>query len=203
MGIIKTAMIAGVSIYAVNKITKTAENRRTNPAPVAAQDDNTRQQYLDAPPCYYPDPYQQGQAKQQQHYQPQEKVLPMEFTERRGSHQQQQSQRQVLVTDNNAHAPLPSGYNNQGQYNYELDRRAAPAPASMYAGSAQPSDYQNWRQQRQQGFVEPDEVSNSHSDAPSRGGNAAGTGLFNTLAQQAMNIKDGKGKDLVGKFLSR
>ncbi|KIW33500.1 uncharacterized protein PV07_00346 [Cladophialophora immunda] len=212
MGLIKTAMIAGVGIYAVNKITKSAENRRTNPAPAAAaQDSASRQRYFDAPPCYYSDPYQAGQTQQQrQQYQPQEKVLPLEFTERRGQHQekqqlqhQQQGQAQVLLTNNSAYSPLPHGYNHQAAYGYDSDLRTAPEPADMYAGSAPPSHYDDWRQRRPHGFVEPDEVSNSTFDGRSRRGNTRGTGLFDTLAQQVENIRDGKGKDLVGKLLSR
>ncbi|OAP62847.1 hypothetical protein AYL99_02074 [Fonsecaea erecta] len=203
MGLIKTAIIAGAGIYAVNKITKSAEHRRPNPAACAAPDSTSRQQqYFDAPPCYYPGHYQAGPVP--------EKVMPMEFTERRGSpqerqHQQlQQGQAQVLLANNSATSPLPCGYYNnnhqQTAYDYGSDLKTAPELANTYAGSAPPSQYDNWRQQRrQQGFVEPDEVSNATFDAPS----GRRTGLFDTLAQQAGNLRDGKGKDLFGKLLSR
>ncbi|KIY04002.1 uncharacterized protein Z520_00694 [Fonsecaea multimorphosa CBS 102226] len=206
MGLIKTTIIAGTGIYAVNKITKAAENRRTTPAPVAAvQDSNySRQQQVDAPPSYYPVPYQQAGPSQ-------EKVVPMEFqyTERRGpqqdlqQQQKQQGHAQVLSANNSAYAPLPYGYDNhQPAYEY------APEHADMYAaGSAPLPQYDSWRQRRhQQGFVEPDEVSNSTTfdGQPSRRGNTGRTtGLLDTLAQQAENLRDGKGKDIVGKLLSR
>ncbi|KIW86244.1 hypothetical protein Z517_01639 [Fonsecaea pedrosoi CBS 271.37] len=223
MGMIKTAIIAGVGIYAVKKMSKSNQNPRTNPAPGPTQDRDFHQQYFDEPPYYSPgDPYQDEKRAyhQQQHPPPQENVVPLEFTEPRGGRRRQQQQEdrhpQVLTTSNSAYSPLPHGYNHQDHYGHvhgydTTAQNASESTSNLYAypDNASPPHYDNRRQRRQQqqqqhhGFVEPDEVSDPTFDAPRRGENGKRTGFLDTLAHQAMSIKDGKGKDLVGKLLAR
>ncbi|OAG37308.1 hypothetical protein AYO21_08493 [Fonsecaea monophora] len=222
MGLIKTAIIAGVGIYAVKKMSKSNENRRTNPAPGPTQDRGFHQQYFDEPPYYSPGgPYQDDKRAyhQQQHPPPQENFVPLEFTEPRGGRRRQQQQQEdrhpkVLTTSNSAYSPLPHGYNHQDHdghvYGYDATaQNASESTSNLYAypNNAPPPHYDNGRQRRQQqqhhGFVEPDEVSDPTFDAPRRGENGKRTGFLDTLAHQAMSIKDGRGKDLVGKLLAR
>jgi len=201
MGIIKTAMMAGAGMYAVNKLAQTAQNRRPSPQPQSQQqymdNGNPQQQYYNTP-------------SQTQNGQQQQRVVPMEFSDRRGPQQSNQNQPQYLLT-NDANSRVPTyGYNAEGGYYFELDPPSSSAPPAMaYAnnrGSPPPPQYENFRGQGQQGFVEPDEVSDSGYGGPSnfRGGNGSGGGsaaLLNTLMQHAGDLKDGKGKDFVGKFL--
>lgn len=196
MGIIKTAMMTGAGLYAVNKIAKAAETRRTSPPPATQGYDNSRQQYLDnGAPQYYPG-QGQGQGGQQKN------VTPREFVDRSGPAGQAQQQRQpCLLTDENASSPLTYGYNVEKDSYYEIDARAAPAHA--YAGGA-PPQYQTWQPQQQQrrGFVEPDEA--DYDQSSTRGGNLGGNGLFSALAPLAQQaLSGGKGKDFMDKFMSK
>jgi len=105
---------------------------------------------------------------------------------------------------NNASESLPYGYNPGDEWG------SAPPPQyhNTYPNPNNGSMYARQQQQQRGGFVEQDEVL-TESDFPSQGrrgsGNGSGgAGFLNTLAQQAMSMdKSGKGKDLVGKFMSK
>jgi len=155
MGLIKTAMIAGAGIYAVNKVTKAS----------AANKQSSQSQYPYQPQPQYTDNYNPYNGQQQQQQQSQ-KAVPMEFVDRRGSPSQQgqQPQQYLLTNDSSAHVPV-YGYNAEGGYYFEIDPRNANAtapPAMAYAsgatrGSPPPPHYNAQRQQG--GFVEADELS--------------------------------------------
>jgi hypothetical protein len=217
MGLIKTAMLAGAGMYAVNKFTKSQRNGPSQQDP----NYNTRnsQQYLDngvpQQQYYYTQSKQDGQQQQQQ----QQGVLPMEFTDRRSQKQPQQqregAQPQFLVT-NDSNAPLPSyAYDPEGGYYHETEPRfvsAAPATqmrdAKMARGSP-PQQYPSYGQHQSQGFVEADDIVSESGFGGARnrrsgsgGGSGSGSAaLLDTLMQNMGGLKDGKGKDLMNKFL--
>jgi hypothetical protein len=213
MGLIKTAMLAGAGMYAVNKFTKSQRNGPSQQDP----NYNTRnsQQYIDngvpQQQYYYTQSKQDGHQRQQQ-----QGVLPMEFTDRRSQKQPQQqregAQPQYLVT-NNSNAPVPSyAYDPEGGYYHETDPRlvSAPAPqmgdAKMARGSP-PPQYHSYGQHQSQGFVEPDDIVSESGFGGARNrrsGSGSGSGsaaLLDTLMQNMGGLKDGKGKDLMNKFL--
>jgi len=215
MGIIKTAMLSGAGIYAVNRLAKTAEHRRETPSPSRNQDRESRPQYLDAPDSsrgyydsrgnyYLPAPQQQqGQARGAQ-------GPPMQFDDRRYSQQQQD---QPLYLQNNSSSPLPWEHNNRQQANAPGSRsptppgyvRAAPPPYQDAYGY--PAQQQ--RQQQQTGYVEADEVFSDagypyQGDRAQQGGGGSRDAVM-SLAQQFMGGDDkgkGKGKDFM-KMLSK
>ncbi len=185
MGLIKTAMLAGAGMYAVNKYTKSQQNRV--PQQNSNYNPNNSQRYMD------------NGASQQQSYNPsqdaqqqqQRGITPMEFTDRRSqpADNSQQAQPQYLLA-NSSDAPVPSyGYDGQGGYYYQADSRNAPP------------QYQNYGQQRR-GFVEQDEVFEPSEYGSARNGSGGGSGAFlNSLMQNAGDLKGGKGKDLMSKFM--
>jgi hypothetical protein len=196
MGLIKTAMMAGAGMYAVNKFAQASQNRRQSPQP--------QQQYIDqgaSQQRYYDNGPNQGYQQQQQ--QQQQRSMPMEFTDRRG--QQEQGGHPQYMLTNESSAPVPTyGYDAERGHYYEIDPRAAStrAPAMAYAnGGSSPPPYRNSRQQP--GFVEADEVSDSgFRDASGRSNNGGGSAAFlNTLMENAGDLKGGKGKDLMAKFM--
>ena len=193
MGIIKTAMLAGAGMYAVNKVAKGyQQSQAQRPQP-------QQQAYYDAPQNYS----NEGSLQQQK-----QRVTPMDFNDRRDSPQQnrnQNQQPQYLLT-NSSTAPVPNyGYNTQDGYYYEPDSRAQRASSPVYASAGGiPPLYQQYRQLPQRGYVEDDEVAPEAGFAQGSRSNASGGGsaaLLNTLMQQAGGLSDGKGKDFLGKFL--
>ncbi|KIW64514.1 hypothetical protein PV04_09442, partial [Phialophora macrospora] len=214
MGLIKTAMLAGAGMYVVNKFT---QSRRDAPS---QQDPNynprNSQQYIDngvpQQQDYYTQPKQGGQQQQQQ------RVIPLEFTDRRSQkvpqQQQEGAQPQYRLT-NDPNAPVPSyAYDTEGGYYYKANPRVVSAPAPQMPDSynttgSPPPQYHAYGQYRAEGFVEPDEiVSESEFGGVKnrRSGRRSGSGsgsaaLLNTLMQNAGGLKDGKGKDLMNKFL--
>ena len=193
MGIIKTAMYAGAGMYAVNKIAKTAENRRHTPPQNGSR--NSQPQYIDNTNprsySYYAPPGQEQQKGQIQMQAP--NGQPLQFED----HRSPDRQGQPLYLTNNAHSPLPQVYNSGMQYGYEYDPRgAAPQYQPVY---------------QRTGSVEPDEVSESEYQQgwPSQRNGSGSTAFLSTLALQAMAMGSGddkkgrKGKDLVGKFLGK
>jgi hypothetical protein len=191
MGIIKTAMMAGAGMYAVNKYAQTRQNQQPSRQP--------QQQYFDQGIPQQRDFYQ-GSNQVGQQYQQQQRVMPMEFSDRRGS-PQQGSQPQYLLT-NDSSAPVPVyGYDAEKGYYYEIDPRAMPhrAPAMAYADRAgSPPQYQDYPPQRQ-GFVEADEVSDAGFS--NRGSGSGSAALMNTLMQHAGGLREGKGKNIMEKFI--
>ena len=180
MGIIKTAMMAGAGIYAVNKIAQTAQNnqnRRSSPQP--------QQQYVDQGASYQ---------RQQQQQQP---ARPMEFSNSRGQPQQGNGQSQHLLT-NDADAPVPVyGYNAEGGYYYEITPRGDPKRNSAqmaYANRASSPPRYEYQEQRERGFVESEEYDN--------GAGRSGSGaMLTNLMHGVGRGKGGKGKDLMAKFM--
>jgi len=193
MGIIKTAMLMGGGMYAVNKISKGYQQNQ-------AQRPQQQQQY-------YNNPQQssnQGSQQQQRAPQQQRSVSPMEFTDRRGNPQETQTQQpQYLLTDN-SNAPVPNyGYNQDGYY-YETDSRAQRASSPMYASAGGPPQYQQYRGQPQRGYVEDDDVLTEADYQQNRGmggGSGGSAQLLNTLMQQAQGMSGGKGKDFLSKLM--
>jgi len=211
MGIIKTAMLSGVGLYAVNKIAKTAEHRHDNHPPSSNNSRTSQPQYIDAGDgqgysYVTASGREQGQQRSSTPIRGRPQSQQMQFDDHYST--QQQGQPTYLLTDNH-HSPPPYGYSRDAEYTYETDPRAI--PQRVYAGTPVPQQ-QNYYVPRQQqsGFVEADEFSDwdSQSQADRSGGGK--TALLNTLAQQVMGMggrddkgNGGKGKDLIGKFLSK
>ena len=171
-------------MYAVNKYTKSRQNGPPQQGP--SYNSQSSQRYMDngAPQqqYYQPGPGQDGQQQQQQRG-----VTPMAFVDRRSQQPEksQQAQPQYMLT-NNTSAPVPSyGYDAQGGYYYQTDS---------------PPQYQS--NQQRGGYVEPDEIFEPSEYGSARKGSGGGSGDFlNTLMQNAGGLKEGKGKDLLSKYL--
>ena len=181
MGLIKTAVLSGVAIYGINKLSKSSERHREQSSPSRYEYRDAKPQYPDGPDgqgSYY---VPQGRDQTQQRGQSQ----GLEFVDRRPS----EPQGQPLYLQNNPSSPLPFGHNNEDMY--------APPPP-QYQNS-----YTYAPREKRSGFVEPDEVSQSdfHSQSARREG--GGAALLNNLAQQFMGgdskSKD-KGKDMMKMF---
>ena len=86
---------------------------------------------------------------------------------------------------------MQDSYDDLPQNNYVSNRRSSSAPAQQY-----------WHQQRQQGFVEPEDMYDPRQ--PQRGNGGRGD-MINSLAQQAISMGLGGGKkdkNGNGEFLS-
>lgn len=189
MGIIKTAMLAGAGMYAVNKIAKTAEHRREQPSTSGnAYYRDQQPQYLDGPDPrggYYSAP--QGQMNGQSRVQSDSKSRGIDFDDRRSS----QHETQQLYVEKNPYAPLPHSYA-RPEYTYTAGDRA---PA------AQPPAYS--RPRSQPGFVEAYDGSEADASSQAQRGAGGSAALLNTLAQQLMGGDDkGRGKDKGKDFIS-
>ena len=215
MGLIKTAMLAGAGMYAVNKIAKTTENRQSNPRPVSS----SQPQYVDQSQTgqrdnyYNPQAPGQGSQKSQMNIDDQgfprdvpqgSQSFPLQFEGRRSPDQRGRP----LYLTNDAQTPLPNWYNN-GVQDYEFDPRNANGNQYAYAGSA-PPQYRNSYARQQRGFVEPDEDFESDYQQGSARGSSGSMAFLSTLASQAMAMdgddkkskggKGGKG-DMLAKLL--
>lgn len=193
MGLIKTAMLAGAGMYAVNKIAKTAEHRREQPSTSgnAYAYRDQQPQYFDGPDPrgeYYSAP--QGQMNGQSRSQSQSKSRGMDFDDRRSS----QDGTQPLYLENNPYPPLPHGYA-RPEYTYTAAAgdRAAPAQPPAYSGRRSPA-----------GFVEAYEGSEADvSNQAQRGGGGGSAALLDTLAQHLMGgDQKGRGKEMGKDFVN-
>lgn len=191
MGLIKTAMMSGAAIYGINRLAKTAEHRREHPLPSQNDYRDPRPRYLDAPEArgsYYP----QQQSDSQGHDRGQ--VQGLQFDDRRAYQPSQ-----PLYLENNPAAQLPWGYSDR-EYAYAAeDHRASPM-----GYKEAPPQYQNSYAprgpQRQSGFVQSEELSDS--DFQTHGSSSGSGALLNTLAQQFMGGDGGsnKAKDMMKMF---
>ncbi|KAI1608209.1 hypothetical protein EDD36DRAFT_107918 [Exophiala viscosa] len=196
MGLIKTAMISGAAIYGINKLAKTAEHRREHPMPSQSEYRDARSQSFAAPEqrgSHYPEQqsYGQGQEKGQ--------AQGLQF-EDRGIHQQQsQQQSQPLSLENNPTSALPWGYSDR-EYAYAAENRRASPTGYNEAPPHYQNSYIPARSQRQSGFVQSEELSDS--DLYNQGKSSGGAALLSTLAQQFMGSDGGnhKGKDVMKMF---
>lgn len=163
MGLIKTAIIAGAGIYAVNKISKRSENRRNN-ADASGANRNYEPQYADGPDSkgysYYDQPNQRyDRQQQQQQQQPQQQGWsqqgppPMEFVDRRDP----QHQGQPMYLANNPYAPLPHDYRGSAQSQFSMG-----GSPPQYAYRSGPE--RGYGTQYKHGFVEAEEVSTNASE---------------------------------------
>ncbi|KAL6248290.1 hypothetical protein RBB50_004545 [Rhinocladiella similis] len=197
MGLIKTAIISGVAIYGVNKIAKSAENKRrdqqSDRTDYYHRDSQTQARYRDMGMMdegYYHAPPSQGGQTYQEKGQPRDM---MNFVDRRSypsdydldhnkkNTSRHQHQQQPLYIQNDPYAPLPASRNGKeytmyGGYDDGTNAPPPPPPPPQYEYQPQPpSQYQYRPSQRYQrsGFVEPDEL--SQSDLQSRNGHGNGT----------------------------
>ncbi|KIW59867.1 hypothetical protein PV05_00133 [Exophiala xenobiotica] len=186
MGLIKTAMVSGVAIYGINKLSKSSERRREQSSPSRNEYRDAQPQYLDGTDGqgYYYVP--QGRGQQQQKGQSQ----GLEFVDRRPSGPQDQP----LYLQNNPSSPLPFGHSNN-EYMY-APNRAGPPPQYQNTYAYAPRE-------KRSGFVEADEVSGSDFHGQSAHREGGGAALLNNLAQQFLGgdskSKD-KGKDMMKMF---
>jgi hypothetical protein len=183
MGLIKTAIIAGAGIYAVNKFSERRQSRQCQKNAQQQQHMATgalRDEYY-APPQQYPG---------SQHDQ---KFMPLEFTDRRGSQQQPGQPQPTYFLNNDVKSRLPPSASNGDQdfYPREKDKSNVYVEARS---SPPPPQYHDYRQYRQSGFVEPDEVSDSahagsvRSTADRRSGGA--DALHNIIRHTNERAKD-------------
>ncbi|KAK5380667.1 hypothetical protein LTS13_003526 [Exophiala xenobiotica] len=186
MGLIKTAMLSGVAIYGVNKLSKASERRQQQSSPSRNGYRDAQPQYLDGPDGQEYNYIPQGRDQPQQRGQSQ----GLQFDDRRAS----EPHGQALYLQNNPSSPLPFGQNNN-EHLYAPNHAGSPP---QYQNS-----YTNAPREKHSGFVEPDEISQSdfHSQSARREG--GGAALLNNLAQQFLGgdskSKD-KGKDMMKMF---
>jgi len=176
MGLIKTAMLAGVGIYAVNKISKVAETKAANPRPVEYD------------PRYERDSSYKYQPGPEQDYPGQQSTLQSRevYDDPRANYQPQQPQQQqqpIYVTKDSTRASPydhlqngPSMHSSRESYQDEMYNRNDSRSPPAYSA----------RQQRA-GFVVPEE-----DYAPGRPQKSRD--LLKVLVQQGMEYANGQGR---------
>ncbi|KIV87846.1 hypothetical protein PV11_03364 [Exophiala sideris] len=192
MGLIKTAMMSGAAIYGINRLAKTAEHRREHPLPSQNEYRDARPQYFDAPEqrgSYYPQQQSYGQEKQRG------QAPVLQFDGRRDY----QDQSQPLYLENNPASSLPWSYSDR-EYAYAAENHRASPMGYNEAPPHYQTSYAPPRSQRQSGFVQSEELSDS--DFQHQRSSSGGAALLNTLAQQFMGGEGGnnKGKDVMKIF---
>jgi len=179
MGLIKTAIMTGGGLYAVNKLSKVVVARQDSPNRAAATADTNARQYdtrahfqfpsdPNVPPYPTRDPYDDPR----RHSQP----APPGY----------------YLANDNTWAPLPHGYLEREARLPAPERYASEPPTRAYSPPYYASTQQrHQRQQQQMGFVEPDEDVRYEPLSEPRSSSAS---PLPALADQVMTYAMGHGK---------
>ena len=196
MGLITTAIMSGAGVYAVNRLAKTAENRRENPSPTRYDYGSYRYQSHEGPDprgyIYSPLPGQFQNNGQQR-------------CDCRGPHQQQGNPPRLLENQGSAAPPWTNSSHPENMYPANNRVTAPPGytPALSYYQAPQNRPYAG-AAHRQTGFIDSKEASESEFDHNQLGHSRHGsTASLNALAEQSMGGGDkteGKGKDIMKIF---
>ncbi|KAK5046464.1 hypothetical protein LTR84_008267 [Exophiala bonariae] len=200
MGILKTAMMSGAAMYGIKQVAKAAESHGSN----NKNSMSSRRDYSDRDyDQYYSRPDENSNRQMNHRYLPQARDM-QDRTQYNPAYSNNESRQRIYLEDQAYNTGLQYSdqewTENRPQYAYATNMRSASAP---------PPQYTRQNQNRQQGFVEPEEMMDDPRDL--QGGNRAD--MMNMLAQQAMSMglmggksgqKDKKGKgNLIRDLMSK